>query len=216
MQGSGPGELIPLAPDTTSAGAAARIQTAASELCGVGVRAGGQPRQCGRTPGPDRGQVRHPGGGEQVQHRGPAGDGRRPRRGIADGVGARAAARPRRPHAAAAAGRQPEWRGLLPDGHCQFWRRRRLHHQRHQQRNVRRQRGAHTSRTGGERARHVGQPSRHRRPVRPTDRIRDRGHVTSPTAGSNSATRRGSTPTTTARRSARCPSRRSSRRTRPG
>jgi hypothetical protein len=33
--GSGPGELIPLAPDTTSAGAAARIQTAASELWGL-------------------------------------------------------------------------------------------------------------------------------------------------------------------------------------
>jgi hypothetical protein len=34
VQGSGPGELIPLAPDTTSAGAAARIQTAALELWG--------------------------------------------------------------------------------------------------------------------------------------------------------------------------------------
>ena len=34
VQGSGPGELIPLAPDTTSTGAAARLQTAALELWG--------------------------------------------------------------------------------------------------------------------------------------------------------------------------------------
>jgi hypothetical protein len=34
VQGTGPGELIPLAPDTTSTGAAARLQTAAIELWG--------------------------------------------------------------------------------------------------------------------------------------------------------------------------------------
>ena len=34
VAGSGPGEFIPLAPDTTSAGAAARLQTAALELWG--------------------------------------------------------------------------------------------------------------------------------------------------------------------------------------
>jgi hypothetical protein len=34
VQGTGPGELTPLAPDTTSAGAAARLQAAASELWG--------------------------------------------------------------------------------------------------------------------------------------------------------------------------------------